>query len=422
MNYIDLFAGAGGLSEGFIRNGFNPIAHVEMDTDACFTLKTRLAYYHLKEQNNLDIYYSYLRQEITRDELYAHLPEEEILSVINEAIGEDTIGGIFNSIDARIAQLPEENREVDAIIGGPPCQAYSVIGRSRSKDKMKGDPRNYLYKYYAQFLRRYQPKVFVFENVKGLLTAGNGIMLQNIERIIDKSGYDFEIKEQNASNFGVLQNRKRLIIIGWRREGLQPLHYPKLWQTVQFYQVSDLLQDLPALAPGESYTGPYTKPVTQYLTQTNIRNGCPVLTQHITRPHRNEDLEIYRLAIELWNNYQQRLRYTDIPEQLSFHKNKVSFADRFKVVAQDIPTSQTVVAHIAKDGHYYIHPDINQLRSLSIREAARLQSFPDDYFFEGSRTSGFKQIGNAVPPLMADAIAAGIRELLEPNGSNRTED
>lgn len=122
------------------------------------------------------------------------------------------------------------------------------------------------------------------------------------------------------------------------------------------------------------------------------------LTQHIARMHNENDREIYETAINMWNNHKQRLKYTDLPEINRTHKNLKSFLDRFKVVSADLPFSHTVVAHIAKDGHYYIHPDITQKRSLSVREAARLQSFPDNFFFEGPRTSAFTQIGNAVPP------------------------
>ena len=135
------------------------------------------------------------------------------------------------------------------------------------------------------------------------------------------------------------------------------------------------------------------------------------VTQHISRPHNQRDLEIYKLAINLWNKENRRLSYKEIDESLKTHKNEKSFLDRFKVVDAN-GYSHTVVAHIAKDGHYYIHPDEKQVRSISVREAARIQSFPDDFFFEGSRSAAFKQIGNAVPPLMAYKIAKKLKELI----------
>jgi DNA (cytosine-5)-methyltransferase 1 len=137
----------------------------------------------------------------------------------------------------------------------------------------------------------------------------------------------------------------------------------------------------------------------------------------MSRPHSDQDKAIYRIAVEKWNKNKERLNYNDLPEELKTHRNRNSFFDRFKVVAANESYSQTVVAHIAKDGHYFIHPDIEQNRSISVREAARLQSFPDDYYFEGvkeeaNRTAAFRQIGNAVPPLMAQKIAEKIKEML----------
>ena len=152
------------------------------------------------------------------------------------------------------------------------------------------------------------------------------------------------------------------------------------------------------------------------MEESHIRNGIRVLTQHVCRPHTEQDKEIYRIAVDQLTGG-KRLDYTSLPKRLKTHNNQHSFFDRFKVVDANATYSQTVVAHIAKDGHYYIHPDIDQNRSLSIREAARLQSFPDDFYFEGvkegkNRTAAFKQIGNAVPPLMAFAIAQKMKELL----------
>jgi len=186
------------------------------------------------------------------------------------------------------------------------------------------------------------------------------------------------------------------------------------------YLVQDLLMDLPVLKAGEGADRylKYKTETTEYLKSKALRNGIDVLTQHVARPHREQDKEIYKIAVQKWDKKQERLNYNDLPERLKTHQNRTSFFDRFKVVAADLPYSQTVVAHIAKDGHYYIHPDIKQNRSLSVREAARLQSFPDDYYFEGekegaNRTAALKQIGNAVPPLMAKAIAEKIKEIIK---------
>ena len=211
LTYIDLFAGAGGLSEGFKRAGFEPIAHVEIMEAAAFTLRTRAVYHYLKENNLSSKYESYLKDYITREQLYEGIPNEVLDSVINTPIGKDTNDGIFRRIDNRL----NGNKEVDLIIGGPPCQAYSVAGRARSANNMKGDPRNYLYVQYAEYLDRYKPKMFVFENVMGLKSAGNGIYLENMEKLFKSKGYSMELFHVNARQFGVLHNRKRIIIIGW---------------------------------------------------------------------------------------------------------------------------------------------------------------------------------------------------------------
>ncbi|MCY7753292.1 DNA cytosine methyltransferase [Bacillus haynesii] len=167
MNVIDLFAGAGGLSEGFRQEGYKIIAHVEMDYSASLTLKTREAYHYLKEKNQIDVYKDYLLNKISREKLYSFIPSNILEKVINEEINDESIERIFRKIDDL-----RESKKIDMIIGGPPCQAYSLVGRARDPERMLNDPRNYLYRHYINFLKKYNPKYFVFENVLGILSAG----------------------------------------------------------------------------------------------------------------------------------------------------------------------------------------------------------------------------------------------------------
>lgn len=405
MNFIDLFAGAGGLSEGFVREGFEPVAHVEMNKEACDTLRTRVAYHYLKSINQLEKYYEYLKiqSKEARTKLWNLVPEELLRSVIHNEISSETIHGIFEQIDGHL-----QSKQVDLVIGGPPCQAYSLVGRSRDPNRMQGDKRNYLFKHYAEFLERYQPKYFVFENVLGLLSAGNKQYFNEMMALFETLGYSVHHKIFKAEDFNVLQKRRRVIIIG--RKGKEKFTIPEIKLRTKTWNIYEhLFSDLPSLKPGDKLdVGYYSKKTNEYLKQTELRNGVDFVTQNITRSHNERDLAIYSIAITKWLNETERLRYSDLPEHLQSHKNKSSFLDRYKVVDPQ-GLSHTMVAHISKDGHHYIYPDATQPRSISVREAARIQSFPDDYFFEGGRTAAFRQIGNAVPPLMANSMASFLK-------------
>lgn len=409
INYIDIFAGAGGLSEGFTAVGFHPVAHVEMNKEACNTLRTRACYYYLKSSGNLDMYTKYLKGTVTREELYSFVPESIRNTVINHTMTDESMPALFSQIDSLIKE--QDIKCVDLLVGGPPCQAYSVVGRARKKDEMGNDPRNYLYKLYIRVLKQYCPKMFVFENVPGLFSANKGKYLRDMESAFGDAGYQIQYKILNASDFGVLQNRRRVIIIGWQNGS--KYHYPVFRRAENNYCIADILNDLPAIQSGSEATAYRRGSYSSYLSDTGIRKPGDVLTWHVARPNIPRDREIYRLVIDAWNTEGKRLKYTDLPPNLCTHNNRNGFLDRFKVVAADLPASQTMMAHISKDGHYFIHPDINQARSISVREAARIQSFPDDFYFEGARTAAFTQIGNAVPPLMARGIATELKKQLE---------
>ena len=401
---IDLFAGAGGLSEGFVQAGFIPIAHVEMDKDACDTLRTRCCFHYLRANNQLDVYYKYLKGEITRETLYASVPAEITNAVINVEISDTTINDTFDKIKSLA-----KGRKIDMIIGGPPCQAYSLL--HRHDKKMEDDPRTLLYLQYGKFLKEFKPKGFIFENVPGLLSAKKGEHFKNLQEYFAELGYKVHYKMLDASDYGVLQTRKRLIIVGWEKK--HDYGYPDFEKNKSTAVVNDIFEDLPILKAGDiKPIAQYIKPVNSALKASGIRTEEDAfVTQNIARPLNANDAAIYSYALNMWNNKRIRLKYTDLPVELRSHRNQVSFLDRFKVVDGN-GKSHTLVAHLAKDGHYFIHPNKKYCRSISVREAARLQSFPDNFYFEGSRSAMFKQIGNAVPVLMAKKIALEIIKML----------
>ena len=417
--FIDLFAGAGGLSEGFVRAGFTPVAHIEMNRDACNTLKTRAAFHYLENEGKLFVYEEYLKNKKENTDgsaLWNQVPKHVTDSVICATIGEDTVNKIFSEVDTI-----RGSKCIDLIVGGPPCQAYSVAGRARMGKDVEKDPRNELYKYYVRFIEKYSPKMFVFENVLGIITAKRGEPFADLRRLVDNLGYDMDCKVQVASQHGVLQNRQRVIIVGWKRTDSRKYRYPDIPIEEMPYKVlPDLFADLPPRKAGEGQLCEpiqYVKPLADmpYLNESGIRGALNFTTQHVARPTNDNDRKIYKMAVDMWLDKRQRLNYAKLPPELQKHKNKETFLNRFSVV-DPAGCCHTVVAHIAMDGHYYIYPTknptVDTVRSITVREAARLQSFPDDYFFEGSRTAALKQIGNAVPVVLAQKIAEAIKEML----------
>jgi DNA (cytosine-5)-methyltransferase 1 len=219
-----------------------------MNSAACYTLKTRMARHWLVENNREETYINYLRNLITRGELYSFIPEKIISSVINSEIGENTLSGIFSDINEI-----NENKKIDLIIGGPPCQAYSLVGRSRDSKKMVGDKRNYLYKYYAKFLEKYKPEYFLFENVIGLLSAKDGSdnrYLDDMKKVFGDIGYTVETKKISAVDYGVLQNRERIILVGKLKGKALQYPDPEKWNPGRVY-VREIFRDLPSLQSGK---------------------------------------------------------------------------------------------------------------------------------------------------------------------------
>ena len=435
---VDLFAGCGGLSEGFTQSGFTVAAEIEMDKWACETLKTRHFFHELRKAHKLNLYASYIRGKLSRDEVLASQPDiKETLSkrVIRATLGKDDMEAVLQKIEASLAY--HGATRVNVLLGGPPCQPYSSIGRSRDPDRMENDQRHYLYRHYLTIMKRLKPDFFVYENVPGIFSAkAEG------ERIFGKLQEDFYsldpqygitpplhmIRERpgsyvlNSVDFGVPQQRKRLILIGYRKDLEQ--HNPQIGKIFGKLQqiasenrrsghitVRDAISDLPSIKAGEGndqYYGRYEveKELSPY--QNKMRRRSPGILNHRARTHMESDLERYKFFIEHHRNGRQAAMLTDLikqrPDLKPDHKNIKDFVDRFRVQWWDSPSS-TIMAHISKDGHYYIHPDIKQCRSFTVREAARCQSFPDNYKFEGPRTEQFKQVGNAVPPRLAYQVA-----------------
>ena len=315
---IDLFAGAGGLSEGFRRNNFDIIAHVEMDKDASYTLKTREAYYYCKKNNLMHLYENYLNKKITREEFYKCIPQEILDKVINEEISNVTLQSIFNKIDNILGK-----EKILGIIGGPPCQAYSVAGRSRMKDKIKNDPRNYLYLYYLEFIKKYQPIFFVFENVQGILSAKNGTIFEDIKKRMKELKYNINYKLLDSNDFGVVQHRKRIIIIGYKEE--LNINYPEFDKLEYKYNIKDLFSDLPKIKDGET-NNKYPLPPNDCLKNLKIRNeNWNILTYNQSRKLNDNDKEIYKIFIK-----NKDTKYNNLPKEQSYDYYKFYFASPLK--------------------------------------------------------------------------------------------
>lgn len=411
MRIIDLFSGGGGLSEGFRIDGFEFICHIEKESAACLTLKLRNVYYYLKKSNRLERYNDYLTNKITLQELLSDVSNNVVEDVLNYEINDESILEIFDYIDEKIGE-----DSLDGIIGGPPCQAYSTIGRGKNKHKKETDERIYLYEYYVSFLEKYKPKFFIFENVKGLLSFKDYKQRQLLPIILeefDSVGYNVNYNVINAEEYGVTQKRERVFLVGIRKDLKLKQDFFKVLENYKCKPptINELFSDLPSLKAGE-YRNQYTKSRDSSLVTQEYRSAMTdFLTQHVSRPNNENDLKIYKIVSDA-KMHGLNLKYNELPKDLMTHTNTKSFLDRYKAIEGD-SVSHTVVAHISKDGHYYIHPDSKQNRSISVREAARIQGFPDNYYFESSRTSAFIQIGNAVPPKLSRKLAKTILNILD---------
>jgi DNA (cytosine-5)-methyltransferase 1 len=498
---IDLFAGPGGLCEGFSSifdkaggRRFAVKVSVEKDPIAHRTLLLRAIFRKFPKGKVPRCYYAYIRGEITRE---AFLTHQEVKGVAEQAARE-----------ARCAELgvtpPEEvdgwirealGDETDwVLIGGPPCQAYSVAGRSRLRgkdpEKFEADAKHFLYTEYLRIIQEFAPAVFVMENVKGMLNSmnsGKRIFEQILADLkAPRDGLSYEIrslvvqkKEGNldpndyvieADEHGIPQSRHRVILFGIRSDMVEAT--PELVKDPERFLlkksgrkvgVSVALAGLPALRSrlsrepdsqaawikalretpqslkgwrlpvrgdiesamekfikraeknasfGANFIpmdvvpgGAMPEPLQQWYLDSKVGG----VLQHETRSHMRSDLHRYMFSacFAATQKYAPDLRNFPpklLPDHMNVDKEMIPFKDRFRVQMGKFPSS-TVVAHIKKDGHYYIHPDPAQCRSLTVREAARLQTFPDNYFFEGNRTEQYGQIGNAVPPLLAKQIA-----------------
>ena len=393
--FIDLFAGCGGLSEGFYRQGFKALAHVEIDHWACETLRARMQYYKYK-----DIDKGVIEYDIT---------SEDIIERLEKAVN---------------------GQEVDIIIGGPPCQAYSTAGRVRDAKGMASDARNYLFESYVNILEYYKPKFFVFENVTGILSAqvdGSHIfpkVLSALGKEYDVIG-DPEILVHNTAEYGVPQLRKRVIIIGVRKDikknvidiykDIQKTHWlpeskeEERLNKNRFIDVKQALGDLPPVEPGcDASTKEFNYPCDNDFLRRVGNSGVHPLMDHVARKHNDLDRERFRVMIaNHWSFGELRKKMPQYE-----HERARVFDNSYVVQWWDLP-SKTILAHIHKDGFQFIHPDGTQARSFTVREAARIQSFPDDFEFKGSRGERYKQIGNAVPPLFAEALAISIKKNLK---------
>jgi len=520
IKVIDVFAGPGGLGEGFSsltdsegRNIFTVSLSIEKDPLAHSTLKLRTFYREIKKKDTRDLadYYSFLRQEISLQELYNRHPAEA--EIADNRAWRAELGSPECSaaeVRDRIGQALKGTKDF-VLIGGPPCQVYSIAGRSRIKGIKGYNPerkrKQRLYVEYLQILADHEPAVFLMENVKGLLSAKfrdhsifqkileglqqPALALNRENRGIYRAGKgyrlfsfvesgdtplhpkDFLIR---AENYGIPQSRHRVIVLGLREDLVQTM--PRTLRKQPQISLKDVIFSMPKLRSGLSNGnddpkewlltlngmakkgwlnggarqaggstlvaallqasrflqvpkhgrgGQFVKcsgHEPEYRPEWFLDNNLGGVCNHETRCHIEEDLCRYFYASCFAAVHGHSPKLKEFPKKLlPNHRNvrllvketrstvaakkrlaNSSFDDRFRVQLWNKPAT-TITSHIARDGHYYIHPQPMQCRSLTVREAARIQTFPDNYFFCGPRTFQYQQVGNAVPPLLAIQLA-----------------
>lgn len=506
IQIVDLFAGPGGLGEGFSSSGngehFDIIVSAEMDSVARKTLRLRAFYRLLKRDypEGLQDYYRYCNGEAAEPstaetaKFWDRADQEARQITLGSKEGDEELNILIN------ARLNKEGRPW-VLIGGPPCQAYSIVGRARNQAKQgyiaEDDHRHFLYKDYLRIIKDYRPTVFVMENVKGILSSkigGKGIFSQILNDLVDptkaldneEGGQKYKIcslvSEESfssadcidkvnpksfiieAEKYGIPQARHRVILLGIAldEDGNVPFHElleaadpvsvrqaigglpklrsklsrgedsPEAWYKTVADEVEDLLHhaqlengnlitplratrnallNAPQSAGGERVKKEQGQGTTGIpsLDDWYQDNDIKYWMSHDARSHMRSDLRRYAFA----STFAEHNKYSpkghqqfSLPGLAPAHKNWESgkFSDRFRVQLAGFPAT-TITSHISKDGHYFIHYDPAQCRSLTVREAARLQTFPDNYYFEGNRTQQYHQVGNAVPPLLANKIA-----------------
>lgn len=405
--FIDLFAGCGGLSEGFLKTGrYKSLAHIEWEKPMVDTLRYRLS-------NK----WGYTEEQARKEVILFDMQRTDELINGNWSDDSKSKYGSYNDIEVQLHGLKSVvgKQKVDLIIGGPPCQAYSIHGRATDKNSMKDDYRNYLFESFCKVVNEFKPKVFVFENVKGLLSAKpGGIPVKNrIYEAFSSIGYEIKTPEAlpsvvyDAVDFGVPQTRPRVIILGVRKGSTLTLD--ELYGSISAQKCSkkmtvrDAIGNLPALYPLES-------PIkVGRITKSHTDNPNHSITEHEARNHSNRDRKVFREWVANKMNYISHQEMIDYYKKITGHS---TLFQKYKNLEWDKP-AHTVVAHLSKDGFMFIHPDVKQERSITVREAACLQTFPIDYQFLGCNAYNFKMIGNAVPVQLAFSIAEGIVKILD---------
>ena len=392
INFIDLFAGCGGLTDGFLQTKkFSSVACVDWEQYPLATLKNRLKNKWGYKDENKFIHFDLQRTD-------------ELLNGFDDDKYQTSIG--LNKI--------LKNKNIDLIIGGPPCQAYSIAGRVRDKDGMKNDYRNYLFESYVKIVKQFKPKAFIFENVEGILSAQPGgiPITERIFKSFKKIGYDItDDLRSNAlfdmSYYDIPQKRKRIIILGVQKSSnskeiikeFYNIMHSKKTQSPKV--VKSVFKGLPKIIPFNSETNKKSHYIEK---KSRILNHQP-------RFHNERDMKIFNLLAEDIKSGKEN--FTSSRALIKLYKDltgKDSKFHKYNVIREDKP-SNTIPAHLYKDGLRHIHPDPNQSRSITVREAARIQSFDDDFEFIGPVGSQYKMIGNAVPPLFSKIIAQTILSL-----------